>query len=177
MKKMQSIFLPGHILLIFNACGPTLKVFTDYDMSATFTNFKTFGLYNSDSSLTALSPLNKDRLLNAVITDADLRVNTIAIFRDRVSVSSNTNYYGYGGVYRPYMWGTGMGVSANTSYDVQHYKDGSLIIDIVDASAKKLVWQGTGNREIDKPLSKPDEQIPAAIAKILAGFPPGAIQK
>ena len=92
-------------------------------------------------------------------------------------VTANTNYYGYGGVYRPYSWGSGS-TSAYTTYNVNDYIDGSLIIDVVDERTNKLVWEGVGNKEIDSPKSKdPDEVIPAVVGKILANFPPGAAKK
>ena len=108
----------------------------------------------------------------------DLFVNVIGIFKDRVSVSEYSNYYGDGGFYRPYYWGgAGMYGSSSSTVDVQHYKDGSLIIDIIDSKEKKLVWQGIGNKEIDGPVKNPDKTIPEAIASIMAGFPPGAGKK
>ncbi|WP_276483806.1 DUF4136 domain-containing protein [Paraflavitalea pollutisoli] len=186
---MKKNMLPAICLatLLFNAaCGPTLKVNTDYDKSTDFNKYKTFSLYMSDSTSSAISPLNQQRITSAVTqamqskgyqlvgSNPDLLVNTVTVIKNKVALSSNTDYYGYGGVYRPYYWGTGMGVSSTTNYNVQNYKDGSLIIDIVDASTKKLLWQGTGNSEIDKPLKDPDTQVPQAVNKILAGFPPGA---
>ncbi|HET6994314.1 MAG TPA: DUF4136 domain-containing protein [Chitinophagaceae bacterium] len=180
--------LPLAILLIATSCGPSLKVNTDYDKSADFTSYKTFALYNADKINEAISQLNRDRVANAIrsemikkgyqesTTSPDLLVNPVAIFKDRTSVSSTTNYYGYGGMYRPYYGGGGM-VSGTTSYDVQHYKDGSLIIDIVDAKTEKVVWQGVGNKEIDGPVKDPDTNIPKAIASIMADFPPGSKKK
>ena len=177
------------VLIFVVSCGPTLKVNTDYDRSANFGQYKTFSLYKTDSMSTAISPLNQERILNAVVNELtkkgfqqtssnpDLLVNTTAIVKNKVSLSANTDYYGYGGVYRPYYWGSGMGVSSTTNYNVQHYKDGSLIIDVVDAASKRLIWQGTGNSEIDKPLKDPETQVPQIIGKILAGFPPGATKK
>jgi hypothetical protein len=93
-----------------------------------------------------------------------------------VAVSSTTNYYGYGGVYRPYYY-SGFGGYNTTNYNIDHYKDGSLIIDIIDASTEKLVWQGTGNKEIDGPVKDPDKRIPEAVGMIMANFPPGAEKK
>lgn len=186
---MKSVFkqIPTAILVLsLISCGPTLKVSSDYDRAQTFSNFKTFALYQSDSSMTALSQLNKERILAAVkaemtkkgftenTSSPDLWVNAVAIVKDKIALSSTTDYYGYGGVYRPYAWGGTLGVTANTTYNADTYKDGSLIIDIVDASTKKVVWVGTGSSEIDKPLKNPDEEIPAAVTKIMASFPPGA---
>ncbi|MFT3823707.1 MAG: DUF4136 domain-containing protein [Chitinophagaceae bacterium] len=190
MKKLMPVAILAAIMLFIAACGPSLKVNTDYDRAVNFQQYKTFRLYKTDSSNTAISQLNQQRILNAVTSemtkkgfqptsgDADLLVNTVTIVKNKVALSSNTDYYGYGGVYRPYYWGGGMGgVSSTTTYNAQQYKDGSLIIDIVDAKTQKLIWQGTGNSELDHALKDPDTQIPQAISKIMANFPPGAAKK
>ena len=62
----------------------------------------------------------------------------------------------------------GPGFSGTTTYNVYDYKDGSLIIDIVAASNKQLLWQGTGNKEIDKPSKDPDHDIAEVVAKFSA---------
>jgi hypothetical protein len=45
---------------------------------------------------------------------------------------------------------------------------------VVDAAKKQLVWQGVGNKEIDKPAKDPEPVINDAVAKIMASFPPKA---
>ena len=188
MKKYLRISTAILIAGYLASCGPSLKVTDDYDKSVNFDQYKTFALYNSDSIHDAISPLNQQRIINAVKSEMakkgfqentgspDMLVNITAVLENRVAMSSTTDYYGYGGMYRPYYWGGGMG-SSTTNYNVQHYKDGSLIIDVIDAKSKKLVWQGTGNKEIDKPLKDPDTKIPKAIAAIMESFPPGKAKK
>ena len=169
------------------SCEPSLKVSDDYDKSVNFGQYKTFSMYQDVNIHDAISQLNQDRIINAIkgeltkkglkesSSSPDLLVNAVAVLKDRVDVSATTNYYGYGGYYRPYYGGAGMG--GTTNYSTRHYKDGSLIIDLVDANTKKLVWQGIGNKEIDKPAKNPDETIPKAIASIMASYPPGAAKK
>ncbi|MGX5820360.1 DUF4136 domain-containing protein [Chitinophaga lutea] len=183
MKKM--IFAGMAVLLLATACGPTLKVSSDYDKQANFKSYKTFAYYNPGGDKSSISELNRNRIENAVVaqmtakgytqadtTSADLLVNTIAVTKEGKSVTANTDYYGYGGFYRPYYWGGGMGsFSSTTNYSVDKYIDGSLIIDVVDRAQRKLLWQGVGNSEIDGPLKDPDTQIPKAIAKIMSSFP------
>jgi hypothetical protein len=186
-EKMKRIHALNYLIVAIIAwsCESQLKVSTDYDRAADFTKYKTFGFYNSESLSKNVSQLNHDRIINAIKNEMikrglqesasapDLMVNTTAILQDRQSVAS-TNYYAYGSVYRPYTWGPGV---SYTNYDVRHYKDGSLIIDVVDAGTQKLVWQGTGNKEIDSPSKNPDVDIPKAIASIMADFPPGSKKK
>ena len=188
MKRIIQISFPAVLIVTALSCGPGLKVTTDYDKQADFKKYKTFALYTPENIHDAISQLNRDRIIAAIKNEMtkrglqeassspELLVNPVAIFQDRASVSANSNYYGYGGVYRPYYWGVA-GTSSTTTYDVRHYKDGSLIIDVIDAESKKLIWQGIGNKEIDGPIKDPDKKIPEAVSMIMASFPPGAAKK
>jgi hypothetical protein len=187
MRRTETKLLPIITAIILVSCGPGFQVTSDYDKAVDFSVYKTFALFHGKGG-TPISPLNQNRITNAIraemekkgfredSTAPDLWVNTVAVLKDQVDVSSTTNYYGYGGYYRPYGWGGGMN-TATTNYDVQHYKDGTLMIDVVDAKTKQLVWQGTGNKKIDKPISDADTKIPEAVAKIMEGFPPGKAKK
>jgi len=186
---MRSIaHVSGFILvsvLVFS-CATQVKITTDYDKAANFGSYKTFAVYNLKST-NSVSALNADRIINAikaemkkkgfteVADNADLGVNAVTIMKDKTQITANSNYYGYGGAYRPYgYYGGGGMASGTTTYNTYDYKDGSLIIDIVDMKTQKLVWQGTGNAEIDKTPKDPDEFISSTVTKILAAFPPGA---
>ncbi len=174
--------LIGAILLV-QSCGPTLTVTSDYDHNATFTTYKSFKIYQPDAQHQTISSLNQQRIYGAVSANltskgfseggdaADLLVNIVTVIKDQKYLSANT--YGSGGFYRPYAWGGGF---SQTTVSVQDDKQGSLIIDIVDTKANKLVWTGTGNQEIDKPLSDPANQIPVIVNKIMASFPPGMMK-
>lgn len=185
MKTSYNSLLIAFFVVCITSCGPSLKVTSDYDKQANFSQYKTFAV-DTFRMNQRISQLNTNRITNAIkaelvkkgftesSTNPDLKVNVSAILKDQKSVSSTTDYYGYGGVYRPWAWGGGLGATGYTTYNVQNYKDGSLIIDIADAKSNNLIWEGIGNEEIDKPLKDPDTQIPAAIASIMKGFPPGA---
>ena len=188
MKKLNYFLVLIAVSFIISSCEPSLKVTHDYDKAANFSQYKTFRMVQLDQQHQTISQLNQQRIINAVINEMkkkgftesadnpDLHVNAIIILQDKKSVTANTNYYGYGGYYRPYAWGGGMS-SSYTTYDVQNYKDGSLIIDVVDARTQKLLWEGIGNKEIDKPASDPEKAIAEAVAAIMASFPPGMATK
>jgi len=184
MKMNRILLLAALSAITMTACTPQLKVTTDYDRKADFSKYKTFSLYVPEEKNETISQLNRSRIESAVKaemvkkglqeanTDPDVLVNVVTVIKNEKQVMANTNYYGYGGYYRPYGWGGGMG-SGYTTYNVADYKDGSLIIEVIDADTKSLVWEGIGNQEIDKPMENPDQQIQGIVAKILAGFPPG----
>lgn len=183
MKNLINFCLFISIGITLASCGSSLKVSTDYDKQAEFSSYKTFSFYVFSDKGPGISELNRNRIVNAVKAEMikkgftendnspDVLVNVTTILKEKKQVSASTNYYGYGGYYRPYYWSPGY--TGSTTYNVQEYKDGSLIIDVVDAATKKLVWQGTGNKQIDAPLKNPDTEIPDAVKKIMAGFPPG----
>jgi len=173
------------LLLLFGwltvACSAPVKVVTDYDRKTDFSKFKSFSFYQLTDKGPGLSELNQQRIINAITvelvkkglvensTNPDLLVNATAIVTEKKQVTA-TNYYNYGGYYRPYHWGPAY--AGPTVYNVSELREGSLVIDIIDSSSKHLIWQSTGNKEIDTGLKNPETEIPAAVAKILSGFPP-----
>jgi len=180
--RLLAVAFLGAVLI--SACSPQLKVTTDYDKAVNFTQYKTYAIDTLRIS-SSVSQLNQTRIVNAVkqqmtakgfteSANPDMLVHVSAIVKNKQSMSSTTDYYGYGGYYRPYGWGGGMGSTGYTTYNVTEYKEGSLIIDLVDAKTKNLVWEGIGNKEIDASPSDPDAAITAAVTKIMADYPPGA---
>ncbi|CAM3583539.1 DUF4136 domain-containing protein [Flavobacterium chungbukense] len=190
IKRTNLRIIPMLFLGFLYSCSPTVKVTSDYDHAANFGEYKTFAVYDLKAQEGQVNQLNVDRVTKAIRNEMlakgftesdnpDLKVNAVSILKNKTSVSSNTNFYGYGGMYRPYgYWGGGaMMGGANTTFDTYNYVDGSLVIDIVSAKTTKLLWQGVGNAEIDTKPDNPEEFINEAIKKILANFPPGSEKK
>ena len=185
MKAIRDLCLFCVCVALLASCGSSLKVSTDYDKSANFSGYKTFNFYNLKTT-GSVSQLNADRIANAIRADLirkgftettsnpDLMVNAVTILKDKQSTTATTNYYGYGGIYRPYGYYGGMSAVGYTTVNTYNYKDGSLVIDVVDSKTNKLVWEGTGNKDIDKAPKNPEEAINAGVTLIMAGFPPGA---
>ncbi len=80
--------------------------------------------------------------------------------------------YGYGwGWYGG--WG-GPGISTSTTY-VTEWKQGTLIVDIVDPKGNKLVWRGSAQGEVDEHRNDPQKMqknLNEAVTKMMANFPP-----
>lgn len=189
-KKLNFRIIPVLIACILYSCSPAVKVTTDYDHSAKFSEFKTFTVYDLKAQEGQVNQLDIDRITNAIRAEMiskgftennnnpDLKINAVSILKNKTEVSATTDFYGYGGRYRPYRyWGGGIGAgTASTNFNTYDYIDGSLIIDIVSAKSDKLVWQGIGNAQMSSKPDKP-EKIAAGIKKILAGFPPDSLKK
>jgi Domain of unknown function (DUF4136) len=184
---MKKVTLKNFLLIvtagIFFSCTPSLLVNSDYDKSANFSAYKTFSLYNLSTS-GSVSKINADRIASSIKkemiskgftenkTNPDLMVNAVTVLKDKIALSATTNYYGYGGLYRPYgYWAPAGRVAGYTTVSSYEYKDGSLIIDVVDAKTEKMIWQGTASAEIQKKPKNPEEVIGHTVTKIMSGFP------
>ncbi|WP_431243623.1 DUF4136 domain-containing protein [Flavobacterium sp. P21] len=185
IKRTNLRLIPLVLLGLFYSCSPTVKVTTDYDHSANFSQYKTFAVYDLKAQEGQVNQLNVDRVAKAIRAEMtakgfvessdnpDLKVNAVSILKNKTQVTADTNFYGYGGMYRPYgYWGGGaMMGGGTTTFNSYDYVDGSLVIDIVSTKTQKLVWQGIGNAQIDSKPDNPEEFIAGAIKKILEGFP------
>lgn len=76
--------------------------------------------------------------------------------------------YGYGYGYRRYY---GYRVIPHTSVEVQHLRQGNMVIDIIDREENALVWeafaQGSGERKMDKI----QRRINSVVAQIFGHYP------
>lgn len=181
---MKNNFITGmglwFLLQANYGCAPSVKVNVDYDRAADFTPYKTYTM-SDIAAKGEVNELNAGRIVKAIKetmaskgytevgTDAaDLLLNAVTVSKTKTGVNASTDYYGYGGMYRPYgYWGGGA-----TTVTTYKYTDGSLIIDVVNNKTQKLMWQGVGNTEIEKKPSNPDKFIAYAVNKILNDFPP-----
>jgi hypothetical protein len=78
---------------------------------------------------------------------------------------TSVNPSGYGYNYGPY-W---MRNRAN----VFQYREGTLIIDLMDSENKNLIWRGWGVAALgDNSVSLTEEEINYIVIKILQEFPP-----
>ncbi|MBZ4334437.1 DUF4136 domain-containing protein [Corallococcus interemptor] len=91
----------------------------------------------------------------------------------RLSAETVDNYWGY--PWDPF-WGSYYGPSQTY---VRQYDVGTLILDVVDAKEKKLVWRGTAQANLgDSPSAQANgEKIEKGVNKMLEKFPPKLEEK
>ncbi|NJO25735.1 MAG: DUF4136 domain-containing protein, partial [Bacteroidia bacterium] len=139
------------------SCKPTLKVTADYDRTADFSAYKTFGMYFMLTS-NNVNQLNEQRVWNSIRSEMikkgykedsnnpDLVVNVATVLKNKKYISATATSYGYGGIHRPYSYWGAPGYATVRATD---YKEGSLVIDVVDTRTKRLVWEGAANAEFE----------------------------
>ena len=158
----------------------SIKVTSDFDKTAGFANYKTYAFTPEAQSL-PLDDINRGRILTAIENELAAKGFTKAenpdvlidvnIKAEKQTTATATNTGGYYG--RGYRYGYGGGFSTTTiNYDT--YVDGTLFIDMIDASKKQLVWQGRGTKTLDPEATpqKREENINYAVKQIFTKYPP-----
>jgi len=185
IRSIAIITLISIVVAVFaSACAPAVKVSSDYDRAINFSAYKTFSMYQMKAD--NVNQLNQDRIEKYIRLEMskrgyvennnnpDLKVNAVTVLKNRRGISATTTYSGYGGFYRPYgAWG--VPVSGHTSVSTYDYKDGSLVIDVIDAKENKMIWTGSAVAELYNQPKNPEEAISATIAKIMANYPVGPV--
>ncbi|AOW09389.1 DUF4136 domain-containing protein [Flavobacterium gilvum] len=168
--------LPLLLLFMVVSCD-TVKVYSDYDKSVDFAQYKTFAFMKSGIDKVEISDLDKKRILNAIdrqlqskgltkSDNPDLLVNIFTKSKEEISVNQFSAAYGYGWGWgwNPYMYGGHTYVSSST--------EGTLYIDLIDAKKKELIWQGEGSGTLSKDMNEKDAIVNDFVTQILAQFPP-----
>ena len=189
------------LLILLVSCNPW-KYLGEYDREADFQSFKTFGLLHWEKFNDEQIPEDaKEYILLAIKDeleqrgyvyqekDADLQVSVFIIINEETSYSAYANQYatytGYSGAYV----GVGVG-SAGTSvsaygYNIQtypyttvnhDYNVGTFVIDLLDHSKKKIVWQGVASGRIAHTEAN-EASIKMRVGKLFGKFPVEKVKK
>jgi Domain of unknown function (DUF4136) len=160
--KIQTHFFLSLIFLLLG-CDST-KIMFDYDKSTDFTGYQSFKFLPwSPENSKRVNELDRDRLYMAIKAELEARqimetekepnlfVNLLVILEQKTGVNAYSDYYSPYGYNRGFGYGYGgyggYGGSS-TTYSEYQYTDGTIVIDIFDASEKKLIWQGSAIGEV-----------------------------
>jgi hypothetical protein len=182
---LSSALLAG--ALAAGGCS-SMDVTSDFDPAADFRRYRTWdwmpdvGMPGSDSGVTDAMVRGQfqsavaDELLRRgfqlSLDDPDFRVAYHASLETKLRMTVVNEYYGYDylGSYGS-TWGPAKQGQAALPED---YEQGTLLLDIVDAETRRLVWRGTVQAQVYRDLDakKREERIREAVKKALAQFPP-----
>lgn len=169
--------------LILTSCA-SIRISSDYDTNVDFNTYTTYAFFKPGIDKVEISDLDKRRVLRALEStlptkgfSASETPDVLISFHTKAekNVRVSESYLGWGSpFYGPYGgWGWGWGF--NRPYNVNTTTTGLLYIDIIDATSKKLVWQGKGTGSLSKGTPQErEERIRVFVTEILAAYPPNA---
>jgi hypothetical protein len=148
------------------------RITVDYDHSANFVQYKTYSIV----SVQAANPFLNSRIKAAIEQDLAAKgwtevpsggqVSVVAMETTRTRQQVNTFYEGFGG----WRWG-GVGDATTT---VEHYKVGTLAVNMFDASSHRLIWRGTSSSTLTGNADKNTKNLNKDVQKMFKKFPPKA---
>jgi hypothetical protein len=183
---LRTPLIAAALCICFASCSSGPKVRVDGDPSADMASYKSFGFFEH----LATDKKNYSTMVTSRLKDATRRemikrgyqedANTPQLLvnfstnvetRTEVHSSPSSSFYGYrAGAYGA--WG-GYSQDVHTT----NYQQGTLVIDLVDAQKKQLVWQGLAEARLSKKdIENPSETIDSVIAGIFAKYPVPAPQ-
>jgi len=171
--------------ILLSACASGPEIMSDYDHSIDFSQYRTYNFFNpmgieNPNYSTIYGQVFRDALsreMNArgyrLADDPDLLLNVSARLQDKTQVTTYADpypgYYGYRrGFYDPWM-----GYPYGTSTHVSQYTEGTVNVDMVDARAKRMVWEGVGVGRVKEGRSNEEvrQVISDGVARMFEGFP------
>jgi hypothetical protein len=172
------------LLMLTAGCGSGISVNHDYDVNAHFEDYDTYAWIersmdpatgNAQAAQTQNDLLDA-RIKSAVSNELDRRglvENTKTpdvLLTYHLGVQDKIAVQDWGYRYSDYYWGYG-----GRQIDVYNYQEGTLIIDIIDASRQELVWRGAGQKNLRDTRPTPEQitqEINHAVGKIMEAYPP-----
>jgi Domain of unknown function (DUF4136) len=171
------------VILAGCASGPTIH--SDYDRTADFSAYETFGFASElGTDRAGYSTLITEHFKRAIRqemetrgyqyteTNPDLLANFYVAIREQTDIRSTPSPT-YGAGYYGYRYGMYTGWPAySTDVSTVHYKAGTANVDLVDAQRKQLIWEGVAEGKIrDEALENPGEAIAAVVTELFASYP------
>ena len=174
MKATTRLTIYGAFLMVLLGSAFGQHIQTDFDHQANFSQYKTY----SWQEIKASNSLWGDRIKEAVNAqlgskgwiqvDSSGNVVIVAIKTTQTERTLQTFYDGMGGGWRWRGFG-GFGESTTTEQD---YKEGTLVVDMYDASTKQLIWRGSAEEVLSDKAEKNEKNLDKGVAKMFKSFPP-----
>ena len=166
-------------------CASQPKVLSDYDKSADFAGYRTFGFVTQvGADSTEFRSLAVKTMQTAATRQMELRGYTLSDTPDLVinftgKIEEKTDVesvpaphygpgWGYGGFYGAPYGGWGGGTQVTT----RRYNVGTLVIDVVDREKRQAVFQGSVSDVVTKEMmANREAAITGAVNRIFASYP------
>lgn len=184
-KLFQWAPLTAALLVAGCASGPAIE--TDYDHTADFSQYRTFGFfdpmgiespdYSSIYGSIFRAAISKEMESRGyTLSDTpDLLINVSGRLQDKTKVTTTANPYMAGGYYgyRRGMYGSWGGYAYGTTTHVSNYTEGTVNVDMVDRKAKRMVWEGVavGRVRENRTSEEKRQAIDSGIQEMFAAYP------
>jgi len=174
---VRNLAVSGLVLVLVAGCS-TISVDTDHDPDGDFANYRTFdwiprsAMKVQDPEFNQLTDQRIRRAITAQLRakgiekadgETDLIVSYHGATRERAEVYTTgwSGYHGYG-----YWPGYG-----HSTVETRYYTEGTLMVDLIDAKRKQMVWRGKATGVVGDYESQ-EARISEAVEEMFKRYPP-----
>ena len=178
----NTIRITGLLAVVFALACSSMNINHDWDRDADFGSYQTYAWAPQSSAApqNAQQAQSRNDLLDKRVrraideelvakgfsenpASADVHVVYHTGAQDKINVTD----WGYRYSYDYWGWG-------GRDIDVYQYTEGTLVIDLIDATTKELVWRGSATKTIDSNPTpeKMENNIRKAVQAIFQNYPP-----
>jgi hypothetical protein len=187
MPRIRRIAMAGSLLLAAACAGQ--QVSTDYSPSTSFSQYKSYAMVTPPDDSGSQQLLDQRvrsaveaQLMDKGLTqtdreDADLYVGYGMVDKTHTRIYSYDDGWGWGGRWGWRYWRWGVAWPMTIYRQIETYTDGTVVVNLVDAKTKQVVWEGEVPEVLPLPVSNPGhatQKIDAAVAKLFTKYPPRA---
>jgi hypothetical protein len=186
-KKLSGISILACLAVLLASCASKPTIESDYDHTIDFSQYKTYGFFNpmgienpNYSSIYGSifrSAISKEMESRGYIQsdNPDLMINVSGRLQDKTKVTTTSDPYMGGGYYgyRRGAYGAWGGYGYGTSTHVSNYTEGTVNVDMVDRTQKRMVWEGVAVGRVNEKKTNDETRtnINAGIQEMFAGYP------
>jgi hypothetical protein len=170
MKINNALVRSSVVAILLAGAAFATRVTVDYDHHANFERYNTYSWGKVETANSIWDSRVKDAINRELTAKGWTQVPSggavtlDAIETTHIKPEMNTLYDGFGGR----RWG-GFGEATTT---VQNYKIGTLVIEMVDATSKNLVWRGSSSSALSGNPEKNTKTLDNDVRKMFGHFPP-----
>ena len=178
---LRFIVLVALTLLLSLAASARDKITVTYSKGLDFSKFKTYAWAEHGAVahpmlaadiVGAIDQELQARGLQKVTSNPDLIIQIYgSVDQDSTMYSNDPIYAGTGGIppFDPSMTGPSfVGFYGNTTVTIHK---GDMVVDLIDAKAKKLVWRGMAQESVSSDPEKLVDEVNGAISKMFKQYP------
>lgn len=182
MKHVLRLLPIFATLALLAGCATPRTVDYDSAMLREMRAYKTFAVESRDKRASyqhlSLTEITDRRIVRAIEAQMKRRLMTedpanpdcVVTFFTTTKTKTEVNDLGMaGGYYRRYPY---RGWGGYSTYTVDQYEEGTLIIDVIDGKSQQMVWRGAYSKRLGRTAPR-EEEVFKIVESILAEFPPG----
>jgi len=179
--KTTSLIALSALILVLAGCSSYTVLF-DYDRQEDFSQYRSFDFLPAPSDIRPeTSSLVTNRIIAAVTRELEGKGLKQSANSPDILIAIHTesqekfNVTDWGYHYAPYdYYWRGDSYWSGGGIDVHQYEEGTLILDMVRADEKEMIWRGAASRALpyNPNPDKIDKIINEAVEKILENYPP-----